>query len=71
MVYLILFLTNRDASHLLLHCLPSVAGIATSLVNVRVGLGLAVGEQGRSTWTLRDSIFDGNSTINHADGFEG
>ncbi len=57
-VYLTLFLANRDASFLLVHCLPSVAGITASLVNVRVGLGWAVGERGRSAWSLQDSSID-------------
>lgn len=35
-----------------------VAGIATSLVNVRVGFGWAAGEQGRTTWSLRGSNFN-------------
>lgn len=43
-----------------------VSGIAATLVNVRVGLGLAVGEQGRAqTWTLQDSFINGNSMANH------
>lgn len=65
-VYLILFLTNRNASHILLHSMPYVSGIAATLVNVRVGLGLAVGERGRTqTWTLQDSFVNGNSMANH------
>lgn len=54
-MYLVLYFAKHEASRSLLRCLPSVAGIAASLVIVRVGFGWAAGEQGRTTWPLRDS----------------
>ncbi|KAJ3573723.1 hypothetical protein NP233_g2243 [Leucocoprinus birnbaumii] len=47
-IYLILHLTIYDASLYLLYSLPEMAGIAAALVNVRVGLGWAAGEEGQS-----------------------
>ncbi|KAJ3576515.1 hypothetical protein NP233_g375 [Leucocoprinus birnbaumii] len=41
-----------------LETLPATAGIATSLVNVRVGLGWAAGEEGRSVQTFAHSTMN-------------
>ncbi|KAJ3576716.1 hypothetical protein NP233_g261 [Leucocoprinus birnbaumii] len=57
-IYLILHLANYNASLYLLYSLPEVAGIATALVNVRVGLGWAAGEEGRSVQNFRRSSID-------------
>lgn len=64
--FLVSFLVNRNTSHIFLYALPSVAGIATTLVNVRVGLGWAAGEEGRSAQTFHEvSIFmDNNGSRN-------
>ncbi|KXN89209.1 hypothetical protein AN958_05912 [Leucoagaricus sp. SymC.cos] len=64
LTYLMLYLFQHEFSILLLHAYPSVSGIATTLVNVRVGLGWAAGEKGwpnesSNDSTLRDSHFNG------------
>jgi hypothetical protein len=64
-IFVVLFWKNLPQSHVFLYGSPSIAGIATMLVNVRVGLGLAAGEEGRITRSLRDSAF-----VDPDDGFE-
>lgn len=54
-LFLVFHLVDRTASYLVLYGAPAVAGIATTLVNVRVGLGWAVGEEGRSVRTFNRS----------------
>lgn len=56
-IFLITHFLDIDLSQVFLYGLPHVAGIASMLINVRVGLGWAVGEEGRSTRSLSDSIF--------------
>lgn len=46
-----------SSSHILLYGSPEIAGIATTLINVRIGLGWAAGEEGRITYSLYDSAF--------------
>ncbi|KAF9446456.1 hypothetical protein P691DRAFT_803912 [Macrolepiota fuliginosa MF-IS2] len=56
-VYLVLYFINLDQSHLLLYGSFCIAGLSTTLVNVRVGLGWAAGEEGRLTRSLHESAF--------------
>lgn len=53
--YSILHVLRSDASYMVLYSLPPISGITSSLVNVRVGLGWATGEEGRSVHTLTHS----------------
>ncbi|KAJ3554517.1 hypothetical protein NP233_g12405 [Leucocoprinus birnbaumii] len=54
-IYLILHLANYGSSLYLLYSLPEMAGIAATLVNVRVGLGWATGEEGQPSQIFRRS----------------
>ncbi|KAF5350506.1 hypothetical protein D9756_008543 [Leucocoprinus leucothites] len=56
--YAILHVLSSPVAFLLLPSLPVMAGIASILVNVRVGLGWASGEEGRSVRTFAHSSLD-------------
>ncbi|KAF9440893.1 hypothetical protein P691DRAFT_800943, partial [Macrolepiota fuliginosa MF-IS2] len=56
-VYLVLYFIRPNQSHLLLYSSFCVAGLSTTLVNVRVGLGWSAGEEGRLTRSLHESAF--------------
>lgn len=53
--FLISHFVNLTASQVFLYGSPHVAGIASMLINVRVGLGWAIGEEGRSVRSFHDS----------------
>lgn len=63
-LYIVLIFTNLGIALLFLFSLPSVAGIATTLVNVRVGLGQAVGEERQSAQTDHELAF-GRNDVSH------
>lgn len=54
--YMISHFTNWGASQIFLFGMAHVAGIASMLINVRVGLGWAVGEEGRSVRSFHNSV---------------
>lgn len=56
LAYVILhFLNPYRSSQIFLYGSPYMAGIAAMLINVRVGLGWAVGEEGRSSHSFHNS----------------
>lgn len=63
-VFLITHFADNPLSQVFLYGSPHIAGIASMLINVRVGLGWAVGEEGRTTRSLADSAFI-ESRLNH------
>lgn len=58
--FLISHFANNTASQIFLYGSPHVAGIASMLINVRVGLGWAVGEEGRSVHSFHGSVLTQN-----------
>lgn len=57
---------NKAASQIFLYGSPHVAGIASMLINVRVGLGWAVGEEGRSVRSFHDSVLVDTPQCRHS-----
>lgn len=54
--FIVTFFTVNSVSEVFLYGSPHIAGIASMLINVRVGLGWAVGEEERSVHSFHDSV---------------
>jgi hypothetical protein len=68
--FLITHFVDNNVSQVFLYGSPHVAGIASMLINVRVGLGWAMGEEGRSTHSLHDSVFAPNRMSQDSDALD-